>query len=458
MKTPICDFIKEYSDSHSLRLHMPGHKGIGPDRLYESDITEIYGAGALYERDGIIAESEKNASRLFGCPTFYSTEGSSQCIKAMLFLACMHGAKKRLTPNTRPLIAAGRNVHKAFVSAAALIDFDIMWIYPPEQDESGVFSCGIDPEGLDRALCSSPRTPDAVYLTGPDYLGGMQDIHSLSSICKRHGVMLIVDNAHGAYLKFLSPSLHPMDLGADMCCDSAHKTLPVLTAGAYLHISANMTDEIAAAKKALLLFGSTSPSYLTLSSLDAANRSLSSDFPERLDEFAASVRKLREKLTDEGFSLYGGEPMKLTLKTKPYGYYGFEMASILRNKHIECEFSDRDFIVFMLSPVIGSSGLSRLHRALSEIDKRPPIDEKIPAIPRARRAMSVREAVFSPGEHVPAEKCLGRIVASESISCPPATPIAISGEVIDDCTLNCLKYYGFSGCDVVCRAEDDLDN
>ena len=87
MNTPICDFVRRYVDSGALRLHMPGHKGLG--EIEQLDITEIYGADSLYEADGIIAESEKNASKLFGCDTFYSTEGSSQCIRAMLHLAMM---------------------------------------------------------------------------------------------------------------------------------------------------------------------------------------------------------------------------------------------------------------------------------------------------------------------------------------------------------------------------------
>ena len=95
---------------------MPGHNGVG--ELEQFDITEIDGADSLYEASGIIRESEENASLLFGCPTFYSTEGSSLAIRAMLYLAML---TKR--GNEAPLILAGRNAHKVFVSAAALLDF-----------------------------------------------------------------------------------------------------------------------------------------------------------------------------------------------------------------------------------------------------------------------------------------------------------------------------------------------
>ena len=131
MNTPICDFVRRYAESGALRLHMPGHKGFGTLGVEHLDITEIDGADSLYEASGIIRESEQNASALFGCDTYYSTEGSSLCIRAMLYLAVLHAQSRR----RKPLIATGRNAHKTFLSAAALLDFDVMWLYP-HQDES----------------------------------------------------------------------------------------------------------------------------------------------------------------------------------------------------------------------------------------------------------------------------------------------------------------------------------
>ena len=111
MDTPICDFVRGYARSGALRLHMPGHKGEGPLGMEALDITEIPGADSLYEADGVIAQSEKNASALFGAPTLYSTEGSSLCIRAMLALVQRHAAAQ----GRRPMIAAGRNAHKTFL-------------------------------------------------------------------------------------------------------------------------------------------------------------------------------------------------------------------------------------------------------------------------------------------------------------------------------------------------------
>lgn len=388
MNTPICDFVRQYNRH---RLHMPGHKGVGVLGCEARDITEIAGADSLYTADGIIAQSEANASRLFGCPTFYSTEGSSQCIRAMLYLA---------TRKNRRVLAA-RNCHTAFLSAAALLDLDVSWVE-------------------DVNACDVTSDYAALYVTSPDYLGNMCDISALADRCHRQGVKLLVDNAHGAYLRFLSPSRHPMDLGADLCCDSAHKTLPVLTGGAYLH-----TRERDGVKEALALFGSTSPSYLILQSLDAANVFLESFQP------SLTVPPLP-------FDRVGDEPLKITLSPKSRGYTGLELAEILRQRGYECEFADPDYLVLM--PGAGED-LTGLARAL-ELPERPAIAERPPHLPRARRVMSIREAMLAESETVTVAKAEGRVLAQPSVFCPPAVPILVCGEEISEAAIAAFRYYG----------------
>lgn len=407
------------------------------------DITEIDGADSLYEANGIIRQSEENASALFGCETYYSTEGSSQCIRAMLYLALLQSKQT----GKKPLIAAGRNVHKTFLSAAALLDFDVMWLYPEKGDF--YLSCNLDAEYLDQLLRDAPQKPVAVYLTSPDYLGTLADIARIAEVCHNHGALLLVDNAHGAYLRFLPQSMHPIDLGADLCCSSAHKTLPVLTGGAYLHISpsapAFFTKQ---AKNALALFGSTSPSYLILQSLDAANAYLIG-YSQKLREFIPQLEALKQRLVSHVYCLYGNEPLKLTIYAKPYGYTGRELSQALSRQNIVCEFADPDFLVLMLTPEIGEQGLRQLEKGLLDIPKRNPISLRPPRFQKAETVMSIREAALSAAETIPVSESAGRILAAATVGCPPAVPILVCGERINDTAIACFQYYGMESCTVI---------
>ena len=419
---------------------MPGHKGKSFLGIENIDITEIDGADSLYEADGIIAQSEASASELFGCKTFYSTEGSSQCIRAMVYLL---GISAKIM-GEKPLIWAGRNAHKTFHSAIALLDIDVQWIYP--YNAENYLSCNINADYLSEILAKSDKKPTAIYLTSPDYLGNVLDIESIARVCHENGILLAVDNAHGAYLKFLDKSLHPIDLGADICCDSAHKTLPVLTGGAYLHLSEGLAFVEGYVKNALALFGSTSPSYLILQSLDMANAYLE-NYSERLNSFIPLVDSLKNKLIDHGYELYGNEALKITIKTKRYGYYGYDFAKILLEKGIVCEFSDPDFVVFMLTLEIDN--LECIEKAMRSIPKLPAINESMPKFALTEKKMSICDAINSPFEVKSVEECLGRVVAMTSVGCPPAVPIVVAGEVIDQNAIDCFKYYGIDKCNIV---------
>ena len=443
MKTPICDFVKSYVDSNTARLHMPGHKGISHLGMEKYDLTEITGADSLFEAEGIIKESEENASRLFGAYTFYSTEGSSLCIRAMLYLASLYARER----GEEPYVLAARNAHKSFLSAAALLDFRLDWIYS-EEDE-GYLSCVITEEKLEKALGSVDKKPTCVYITSPDYLGNMCDTEALARVCHKYGVLLLVDNAHGAYLKFLDKSLHPMDLGADMCCDSAHKTLTALTGGAYLHINKNAAPVfVNNAKDGLCMFASTSPSYLILQSLDLFNAYCEDGYKKRLNSFLCEADEYKRRLAELGYVFKGDERLKFTLDVRKFGYTGVEFADILRKNHkIECEFADPDYVVLMLN--CDNKDLVRVYGALVSIPKREPIILTPPKSAKAERVVSVRCAMLSPTEPVSVSQSLGKILATPSVTCPPAVPILVPGERIDENAISTFNYYGIDKIKVI---------
>ena len=442
MESPIADFLRSYAASDTARFHMPGHKGHGLLGCEALDITEIQGADSLYEADGIIAQSERNAAALFGTgSTLYSTEGSSQCIRAMLHLALQNRPE-----GAAPVILAARNVHKAFVYAAALLDFTPVWLWP--EGENSLLQCPVSAAQVAAALNAMDAPPAAVYLTSPDYLGGMADIQAIAKVCHSYGTVLLVDNAHGAYLRFLRPSRHPMDQGADLCCDSAHKTLPVLTGGAYLHISKNAPAAFGEkARQAMALFGSTSPSYLTLASLDLCNQRLAGDYPTGLAEMTDRLHQLRRRLKDRGWQVEKTDPLRLTL-TAPAGDTGKRLAQCLREQAMECEYADEEHLVLMLTPDNPSEELEHLEQALGHAPAPPKAKSPLPQA-RGAQAMPVRQALFAPQETVTADQALGRVCGAPTVSCPPAVPSAVSGERIGPEALTLFAHYGVEWVDVV---------
>ena len=433
MDTPIFDFVQNYIKSNTARLHMPGHKGVSFLGCEAFDITEINGADELYAPDGIIRKSEENATRLFGtAKTVYSAGGSSQSINAMLYLAYQKADK-----STRPFVLAGRNAHKSFIYALAKLDADVEWIYPENTDS--ICSCIVNGEMVENTLKTFDRKPFAVYITSPDYLGGMSDIESVARVCKSYDIPLLVDNAHGSYLKFYKRDLHPITLGADMCCDSAHKTLPVLTGGGYLHIAKNdkynFSQNVA---NAMAIFGSTSPSYLILQSLDLCNRYIDEKIREDVELCADKIAELKYLINSKGFGILSAEPLKLTVDFRGFD---IDFKCYLRDCGIEFEYADDDFVVFMFSPQNSHEDFEKLKKAFENINVCTKKDASSIENPKAERILTIRESIFCDSEEIDVQNALGRVCASPTVSCPPAIPIAVSGEKITNEHIELFQKY-----------------
>lgn len=471
METPVYDFVQEYVKKNSVRLHMPGHKGhsfVGCESL---DITEIVGADVLSESMGILGASQRNAADLFGTgATFYSTEGSSLCIKTMLAEALMEWRRRQRNgvqhrenrghEKKRPWILAARNVHRAMIDGCALLDLDVKFL-PFTEKMKSICSTSVDGRYLEKHLSSCGELPIGVYITSPDYLGRQSDIAAIATVCHQYGLPLLVDNAHGAYLAFLGKSQHPMAAGADYCCDSAHKTLPVLTGGAYLHLSHSCVKRSGASvPKVMAMFGSTSPSYLVLQSLDLCNRYLAEDYMERLKECVRRIRQVKEAMMKRGFAVQKTEPLKLVIDTAASGYEGQEIAQEMRDfsyrgdvQGIECEYADNEFLVLMLTPENGEEDFQCLWEWMKVTrlnEKKESLFSRAEVCVRAgAQRMSIREAVLSDFEMVPVGQALGRVLAQETVSCPPAIPIGISGEEVTEEMVELFQTYGIGEIAVV---------
>lgn len=415
MNTPIHDFLTSYS---AVRCHMPGGKGLNNPL----DITEIDGADSLYESNGIIRESEKNAARLFGAgDTLYSCSGSTLAIQTML------AAVQPITGKRK--VALGRYCHKSAVCACGLLGLDITWLYP-----DNFLGADISPATVEAAI---DEETGAVFLNSVDYYGGTSDISAISEICRRKNVLFLVDNAHGAYRVFTNN--HPIILGADMTADSAHKTLPALTGAAYLHLKNPAYRDLC--KRQMSLFGTSSPSYLILDSLDLCNA-----FIEEKVEIAkaafAGVSELKEHLKRLGYALYESDPMRVTIDAAAYGYSGFSLADELRGRGAECEMSDERYVVLLFSVVQPPEDFAQLTEIFSDIPRKNPIAIAPHEILHPKAVKNIRAALFSPHETVEIEQSSGKICGEIFSPCPPCVPLVMPGEVIDEGCIKELKRYG----------------
>lgn len=428
---PLTSYLQEYARLRTLRAHMPGHKGRSlpepavPADAYAWDITEIAGADSLFEADGILLEAEHRTAAVYGSPACcWSAGGSTLCIQAML-------ARMRMQKRT---VIAARTVHRAFLNACILLGLEVHWVFP---QAGGVISGEYAAEDFAQALQEVRKTGKSacVYVTSPDYLGNQQDIGTLSQLCHAQDAPLLVDNAHGAHLPFLPENRHPMALGADYCCDSAHKMLPALTGAAILHCRSER--EARELKCCMQMFGSTSPSYLIMQSLESCTAYLEMRGYEDISRCAQRAAALRKKLAGK-YAFIGTEPLHLTIAAD-----GHDLAAQLRKLGVECEYEDASFLVLLLSPVMTEEEFAVLFHALEHCTPQAP--RPVPELPEPmRQVCGMRTAALSGWEAVPLSQAEGRLCGPVQVPCPPAVPIAVSGEELTKPWLSLMEYYGLT--------------
>lgn len=442
MDSPMREMMEAYLKKDLSRLHMPGHKGRLGYPLADAaryDLTEAGGLDSLYESAGGIRETEEAYARLYGAhTTLLSAGGATLCIQAMLALAAQRG----------DTIIASRRLHVSAVNAMALLRLRPVWLYPEEGPDC-LAGGRVTPAAVEAALAGCPQAA-AVYITSPDYYGQLCDIAAIAAVCRRYGVPLLVDNAHGAHLRFLQPDLHPITLGATMCCDSLHKTMPVLTGGALLHIAdAGFAAE---AKACMALFGSTSPSYLIMLSCSDCLGFLGQGAALAFQSTAEGGAALEALAAQRGFVPLSGlrDRTKVVLSVYPFACGGAVFADLLRAYKIEPEYVDDAYAVLMLSPFSTERDIGRIRHFLQHVRLAPAEGGRAPVrIARPAQQLALWQAVLAPGETVPLAQAVGRVAAAAVTPCPPGVPQVMPGEQIDADTADILKSYGVQHIKVV---------
>jgi arginine decarboxylase len=436
-RLPVYDKLAEFANAHKIRFCMPSHKGkeIGSflDGVFPFDITELPDTDNLYISEGIIGEAEDKAAKIFkSCATCFSANGASACVKAMLSLAC----------GINSAIIADRFCHHSAIDAFSLLDIKPYWLYPKLLEPFGI-PLPPTPLVVKEAL-EKEKTAKAVFITSPNYYGLIADIKGIAEICKEKNVYLLVDNAHGTHFAFMDQGKnHPNCLGADFVTDSAHKTLPVLTGGAMLHIN---TPSITRkeALKALSLFSSSSPSYLILASLDFGIE-WARGFREEYNKLASLIGKIKKDIKEIGFlclDLENTDSIRLTIYTEGLGINGFDAYHFLYSKNIACEMADYKNIVLILSPQNTKEDFDFLMGALKELSQcKGSTPFKSFPITKTKALLSIREATFSKSKAQALDQCEGKISAETITLYPPSVPVLIAGELITREIIDVIREY-----------------
>lgn len=429
-RTPLYSALKKRAESGLLRLHMPGHKGKGliNEDLFRIDFTELPGTGNLYEGIPPISDSEAlmaEAAGAAGC--CFLTGGSTQGLMAALGAACRPGSKLLLD----------RGSHRAVYNAMAHLDLRPIYLYPRILDPFDIAG-EFDLADVEAALDEHPDLA-AMIITSPTYYGVMRDIPSIAKLCKKRGVILIVDEAHGAHLPFLDGYASAIALGADLSVASAHKTLPALGMGALLYTSGRVSlDRL---RYFASMFGTSSPSYPIMASMDLARAYMENDGRKSYEETARRVKMIREDikypllpLTEKkGLKL---DPARLTVCTGRAGLSGYEAAEVLeRECGVAVEMADLENIVAIFTCADSSEDFLRFEDALTRLaQKAKPVNEEKRPIPcpPPKPCMTPRQAAYGPQMRLPLAEAAGQIAAIQIAPYPPGIPVIAPGERITE--------------------------
>lgn len=446
-ETPLFSGLLAHAKKNPVQFHIPGHKkgaGIDPefkkyigDNAFAIDLINIGPLDDLHQPKGMIKEAQDLAAEAFGADkTFFSVQGTSGAIMAMIMSVCGPGDK----------IIVPRNVHKSVMSAIVFSGATPIFIHP-EIDENLGISHGITTDSVAKAL---EQYPDAkgLLVINPTYFGISADLKKIVDIAHSYNVPVLVDEAHGVHIHFHDRlPLSAMQAGADLAATSVHKLGGSMTQSSILNLKGNLVS----AKKVqsiLSMLTTTSTSYLLLASLDVARKRLATEGKELIDKTIELSQIIRRRINEvdklycvgeeilESEAAFDYDPTKLIISVKELGLSGYDVEVWLRDKYnIEVELSDLYNILCIITPGDTEKEADILVSALTELaaerqsyTKKVNAQVLLPNIPVL--ALSPRDAFYSETELVPFNESEGRIIAEFIMVYPPGIPIFIPGEII----------------------------
>ena len=467
LRAPIAEAMKAYAADGARAYHTPGHKqGLGAHPLLKALVTEeglreevslMEELDDLHEPTMCIKEAQEMAAALYGADqAFFMINGTTGAIHTMLMSA--------LAPGDTVLVP--RNAHRSVIGGIILAGARPVFLQPEIDERLGI-AMGLTEEMVARAIALHPEAK-ALVCVYPTYYGVTYGLEAIAKLVHAHGMLLLVDEAHGPHLRF-SDDLPPqaIDCGADMAAQSTHKILGAMTQASMLLTSGPRVSR-ERVREAASLLQSTSPNQLLLASLDIARLQMAEDGRETVGNAVRLAEKLRCAINEiDGLWSFGPEytdypgatgldTTKITVQVTDLGLSGVEAESILRHEYkVQCELSDARNLLFILSYADGEEqadyllealqGLARDHRRATVAASA--VAAGLPAVPA--QGMTPREAFFAPKGSVPFGEAEGRIAAEQVMFYPPGIPILCPGDIIDAASLHYIRAMQSLGLKVV---------
>ncbi len=454
-RLPLIKGLKAYEEEGNIRFHMPGHRNedkfeelsLLKNHLYSFDVTEVDGTDNLHYPKEMIASSQELLSKAMGSKeSLYSVNGSTSSNYAMIF-----GLLKR-----EDTVLVQRNCHQSVYNAIALLDLKAAYLMPQMIEEFSLPSF-ITLEELIH-LHEENKEAKAVILTSPTYHGIVTDVSPLADYCKKHGLYLLVDEAHGAHFPFSEKlPVSSIKLGAHASSVSFHKTLPSLTQGSVLNLSDRLTeDEILRIKHFHRVFQSSSPSYPLLASMEMARYYMEENGNTLYSTLLDRVQRLKvELLKISRVKILGSEHVSLFDDTRlvvSTPLPGTELDQILRVEYkIQCEMTEGHCVIFILTPFDTIEDLDNIAEALRSISikykKRWFLEKEASTLlhPMENQAPDRKytesHVLYLESENVSLDEAVGRVSAEKVIPYPPGIPLLLPGEVITKEIIYSIKIY-----------------
>ena len=449
-KMPIIEAMKKYKDQHPIRFHVPGHKGRTENPLFSSifpyDVTEITGLDDLHHPEEAILEAQQLAAGVFDADeTFFLVGGSTVGNLAMLLASTQPGDS----------ILVQRNVHKSVMNGIILSGVKPIYL-PPQFDQQTGLSLTVSLELLEQMVNKHPVK--VVFLSNPNYYGMSVNLQPYADLCRKNGIILLVDEAHGAHfgqIDLVPPSA--MQAGATAAVQSTHKMLPALTMSSMLHIKGDLIDRNRV-RRALTMVQSSSPSYPLMASLDYARHYLYHQGKDDLIRVLQHVQHFYKKVKEYDFpwlqfvtrskSYSFLDPLKITLRSRSFRFHGFAIKGLLEQSGIYPELADDQHVLLALSPRTEENELLALLDVLAQVRETQSMEGSVlPPYTFSQEVVLIPSDVVHCGtERIAFKDAIGRISAEMVTPYPPGVPVLNPGERMDQETMNYLKQLKRVGC------------